>query len=102
MVGVVTKTDILAQLARDGFRSGLDGDLDAIMTRDVTSCRPRDPILNVWLMMNQLGIDRVPVIDSAHKPLGIVYGRDALQVLLEEAQMEDGVLRDYIMGVGYH
>ena len=101
MVGVVTKTDILAQLSRHWFEFGFDLRLDAIMTRNVASCRTSDSVLDLWLMMNERDIQRMPVVDSIHRPVGVVYGRDALQALLQEAQLEDGLLRDYIMGVGY-
>ena len=101
MVGVVTKTDILAQLDRHRFEPCFDTRLDAIMTREVISCRPSDSLPDLWLMMNKRDIHRIPVVDAAQRPVGVVYGRDALQTLLQEAQIEDGQLRDYIMGVGY-
>ena len=101
MVGVVTKTDILARLDRCRFESGFDTRLDTVMTREVTSCQPTDSLPDLWLMMNRRDIHRIPVVDSAQRPVGVVYGRDALQALLREAQIEDELLRDYIMGVGY-
>jgi hypothetical protein len=35
-------------------------------------------------------------------PIGMLNARDALQLLLEEAQDEELLLRDYVMCVGYH
>jgi CBS domain-containing protein len=101
MVGVVTKTDILAKLSRCDFGHSLDVRLDTIMTREVTSCRPTDPLFDLWIMMNKLDIRSVPVIDLGNRPMGIIYGREVLQALLQESQIEDGFLRNYIMGVGY-
>ena len=101
MVGVVTKTDILALLHERRFESCFDTRVDVIMTREVVSCRSDDPLPSLWLMMNERDIQRIPVVDSAQRPVGVVYGRDALQTLLQEARIEDDLLRDYIMGVGY-
>jgi CBS domain-containing protein len=101
MVGIVTKTDILTQLTRSWNGSCLDLAVEAVMTREVASCRASDSLLALWLTMNERDIQRVPVVDLSSSPLGVVYGRDALQALLQEAQVEDGLLRDYIMGIGY-
>jgi len=34
-------------------------------------------------------------------PLGVLYANDALQLLLKEAEYEEDLLRDYVMGMGY-
>ena len=44
---------------------------------------------------------RVRVAVANNWPVGVVHARDDVQALLEEAQVENRVLRDYIMGVGY-
>ncbi len=46
-------------------------------------------------------VQRVPILDEARRPLGIIYAREALQALLSESEDEDELLRDYISGVGY-
>jgi hypothetical protein len=51
--------------------------------------------------MKESGLKRIPVLDRARRPIGIIYARDALQILLGEVQNEGELLRDYIMGVGY-
>jgi CBS domain-containing protein len=58
-------------------------------------------LLDVWSVMRESGLQRVPVLDKARRPLGIIYARDALQALLTESENEDELLRDYISGVGY-
>jgi len=100
MVGVVTKTDIVRQIG-GCLGAGCIARVDTIMTRDVASCRPGDSLLDVWLMMKERGLQRIPVVDAGCKPIGIVYTRDALQNLLEASEIEEGQLRDYISGVGY-
>lgn len=71
------------------------------MTRDVTYCRAHEVLLDVWSVMRARGLQRIPIIDEARKPLGIIYAREALQALLSESVNEDELLRDYISGVGY-
>ena len=100
MVGVVTKTDIVGQISQClGF--GCTASIDSIMTRDVTYCRENEGLLDVWTVMNERGLQRIPVLDEAQRPIGIIYTRDALQALLGESESEDKLLRDYISGVGY-
>ena len=71
------------------------------MTRDVTYCRTHEVLLDVWSVMRERGLQRVPVLDKARRPLGIIYARDALQALLTESENEDELLRDYISGIRY-
>jgi CBS domain-containing protein len=71
------------------------------MIRDVTYCRTHEILLDVWLAMRERELQRVPILDEARRPLGIIYAREALQALLSEVENEDELLRDYISGVGY-
>ena len=100
MVGVLTKTDIVSQIGRC-MGAGCTARVDSIMTRDVTYCRTHEILLDVWSVMRERGLQRVPILNDARRPLGIIYARDALQALLSEAENEDELLRDYISGVGY-
>jgi CBS domain-containing protein len=101
MVGVLTKTDIVGQIRScDGY--GCTTRVEAIMTRDVVSCRSGERLQDVWSAMKEQGLQRVPIIDQDGKPVGIIYARDALQILLGEAESEEALLRDYVMCVGYH
>jgi hypothetical protein len=34
-------------------------------------------------------------------PLGVLNARDILQVLLQESEDKEAMLRDYVMGIGY-
>lgn len=98
VVGVVTKSDIVVQVSRG---SALDAAVDTIMTCDVAFCRSTDPLLDVWQTMKERGVQRIPVVDQDHNPVGIVYARDALQGLWNEVEIDDELLREFISGVGY-
>lgn len=100
MVGVLTKTDIVGQISRC-MGVGCTVRVDGIMTRDVTYCRTHEILLDVWSVMRERGLQRVPILDEARRPVGIIYAREALQALLSESENEDELLREYISGVGY-
>ncbi len=100
MIGVLTKTDLVEQL-RHCCGSGCTTTVDTIMSRDVVSCQPSDMLNDIWSVMKERGLQRVPVVDQYRKPIGIIYARDALQNLLGEMGNEEALLRDYVMNVGY-
>ena len=47
-------------------------------------------------------LPRLPVLDEEDHPIGILYARDVLQAMLAQAEDHESLLRDYVMGVGYH
>ena len=100
MVGVLTKTDIVRQMGRCGG-SGCVERVDAIMTREVASCRAGESLRAIWSMMKERRLQRIPLLDQGDTPIGIIYARDALQGLLGEADNDEALLRDYVMSVGY-
>jgi hypothetical protein len=51
--------------------------------------------------MKARGVRNVPLFEGDSRPRCIVIARDALQALLTEAENEEVVLRDYVMGFGY-
>ncbi|WIM11938.1 CBS domain-containing protein [Enhydrobacter sp.] len=100
MTGVVTKTDIVRQLSHCSG-SGCTAPVAEVMTRDVTYCRPGDLLHDVWSIMKERNLLHVPIVDEGFRPMGVVNARDALLVLLEGSEYEEGLLRDYVMGIGY-
>ena len=101
MVGVITKTDVIRQISHcQGCACTTAA--AAVMTQDVTYCHPSEMLHDVWLIMKERGFVHIPVVDQDFRPAGVVNARDALQALLVEADDEGLVLRDYIMGIGYH
>jgi CBS domain-containing protein len=101
MIGVLTKTDIVRQIGRCMNGAGCTASVESIMTLDVTYCRTNEMLLDVWSVMKERSLQRVPILDEARTPLGIIYAREALQALLSESENEDDLLRDYISGIGY-
>jgi len=44
----------------------------------------------------------IPIIDADHRPTGVLNACDLLEVLLEEVENEEALLRGDVMGMGYH
>ena len=101
LAGVITKTDVASQIS-ECQGSSCTAAASSVMTRDVVLCRPGDWLQDVWSRMKERGLKNVPVMDRESRPLGVLNARDALQALLQEVQDEESLLRDYVMGVGYH
>ena len=72
------------------------------MTRDVIVCEAGQLLGDVWSIMKKRKLKNVPVVNAESRPIGMLNARDALQILLEETQDEELLLRDYVMCVGYH
>jgi CBS domain-containing protein len=101
LVGVVAKTDIVRRFCSRRGSSGKSL-VSVAMTRKVISCRPRDFLVDVWSTMKTHGLKHLPIIDPDSRPIGLAIARDILGLLIEEAEQEGQLLRDYVMGVGYH
>lgn len=100
LAGVITKTDIVAQISQCRGASCITAAALA-MTRDVVLCESKDLLHDVWARMKARGLKHVPVVDRESRPLGLLHARDILQVLLSESENEDAMLRDYVTGLGY-
>jgi CBS domain-containing protein len=100
MVGIVTRTNVVRQMALcQGC--GCTAAAGTVMTKDVTFCRPDDLLHDVWSLMKERKLVHVPIVGDDLRPLGVINARDALLVLLEGSEYEEGLLRDYVMGIGY-
>lgn len=100
MAGIITRTDIVRQI-RHCQGCACTTACTAVMTRNVISCKAKDWLHEVWSIMKEKGLQSVPVIDAERKPIGLLFARDALEMLLSEVEHEEELLRDYVMCVGY-
>ena len=100
MVGVVTKTDIVSRIgACEGHACTTMA--ASVMSQDVAYCHPGDSVQTAWDIMKEKRHLHIPIVDSDHYPLGILYAQDVLQELLRETEYEEDLLRDYVSAVGY-
>lgn len=101
LAGVVGMTDIISRIG--GCQGGSCAEMVAtVMSRDVTCCVAGDALMDVWAVMKKKGFSHIPVVDRDRRPLGMLTARDVLQALLGEVEHEETLLRDYVMGIGYH
>jgi CBS domain-containing protein len=100
MGGVVSKTDVVAQMSHCKGESCVCA-VATVMTRDVLACRMGEQIEPLWSRMRELGYKNVPLVDAGNRPIGVVTARDMLHFLLREVENEELLLRDYVMGFGY-
>jgi CBS domain-containing protein len=100
MVGVISKTDIVRQFSQRREGDGATA-ASTVMTRTVVSFRPDDPLHNVWTAMKHRRLKNVPILDPEYRPIGVLNARDVLEALLEEAEHEEMLLRDYVMSIGH-
>lgn len=100
MMGVITRTDIIRQIRHcQGCACATQSMM--IMTRQVISCQPDDRLDEIWSAMKEKELHSVPVVDTRRRPIGLLSARDALEALLASVEYEEGLLRDYVMSVGY-
>jgi len=100
MAGVISKTDVVRQIARHPESDGRPA-VSTVMTRTVVSCGPRDLLHDVWTTMKDRKLKNVPILDQDSRPIGMLNVRDLLEALLEEVEHEEVLLRDYVMSVGH-
>ena len=101
MAGVITKTDVVRQIAQ-GKETVFAMPVSAIMTKEVVLCHSNDLLQEVLSNMRAQGFVHIPVVDQHFRPCGVINARDALRLLLREAKDEESLIRDYVMGIGYH
>jgi CBS domain-containing protein len=81
MVGVVSKTDIVSRIGEcQGHACAMK--VATVMIRDVTYCRPDDPLQEVWSRMKDKGLLNFPIVDERDHPLGVLNAR-ANSLLIE-------------------
>jgi CBS domain-containing protein len=98
LAGIITKTDVIRQIC---LGAGYTTAASDVMMRNVILCHPSDPLRDVWAVMKERSVKNIPVISQDSQPIGVLNARDVLEVLMEETEYEEALLRDYVMSVGY-
>jgi CBS domain-containing protein len=95
VIGIVSERDIVRALANNGPKA-LELEVAEIMTRDVTTCDPDDPIEHVMQVMTRGRFRHLPVVRKGEL-LGLVSIGDVVKARLEETQHETEALKAYIV-----
>jgi CBS domain-containing protein len=101
MRGVVTKGDVVRQISHCQGCS-CTAKVSEVMTQDVVTCLPEQTLHDVWGVMKDKKLKQIPIADQQSMPLGLLYADEALEVLMKEVEDEQLLLREYVMGLGYH
>lgn len=90
--GVISERDVAVGLAIHG--SGItDLAASALMSTSVVTCFPDDSVTDVARIMTERRLRHIPVKDG-RRLVGVVSIGDVLKFRLDEAQLENRVLRD--------
>ena len=89
--GVLSERDIVRGLARPGAEL-LDMSVVAVMSRNVPTCSPEDPLTSVMAQMTRTRNRHVPVVEDG-RLCGIVSVGDVVKHRLEEMELQTNVLR---------
>ena len=80
IVGIFTERDALAMMA-DG--TSFEAPLDQFMTHDPVVLRARDTVAKAITMMAHGGYRRLPIVDDAGRPTGIITVQGIMHYLVE-------------------
>jgi CBS domain-containing protein len=92
--GVFSERDLVNAIADQG-NTALSLTVGDLMTKDVVSCSPRDPIPTVMATMTERRVRHLPVIDGG-RVVGVVSIGDVVKSRIAEAETEAEALKAYI------
>jgi CBS domain-containing protein len=92
VVGVVTRRDLLVPVPERGsYADPLAGlRVRDLMTEEPVTARPDWPLVRAVRAMVDHGVNRLPVVDQAGRPLGILTRDDVLRAVAACHQREPG------------
>ena len=82
LIGIFTERDVLTRVMGAG-RVARDTLLRDVMTADPETLRPDDRICYAINRMHAGGFRSLPLVDEAHRPIGIITVNDAVRWLAE-------------------
>ncbi len=96
VIGILSERDIVARMAQDGG-DVLARPISELMTQDVVTALPDDPVEDVLALMTRRRIRHLPVLEDG-KLSGIISIGDAVKERLTDLEFEAESLRSYIAG----
>lgn len=93
LAGILTDRDICMAAYTQGRRLH-EIAVGSVMTRDVHTCRPDDPIARAEESMQARQVRRLPVVDAERRPVGLL----SLNDLAREATQTSASQRGLLMG----
>ncbi len=75
LVGIVTDRDLALKIVAEG-RDAKSTKVEAVMTREVVTCRAEDDLQIALDAMSKHQLRRIPIVDNDNKILGIISQAD--------------------------
>lgn len=97
MVGVFSERDVLRLYHNHGEAFGRLN-IEAVMTRNPTTCTTEDDVNEVMGQMSERRIAKVPVLAN-DRLVGVVSVGDVIKVMYEHVQTENSHLYNYLHGI---
>jgi CBS domain-containing protein len=94
-IGIVSERDIVNALAAFGA-AALDMAASEVMTRNLLTCSPDAAADEILTVMTNSRVRHLPVIEN-ERLVGIVSIGDVVKRKLDDAAVEVGLLREYVM-----
>lgn len=90
--GIFTERDLAKAVAKKG-KAAVDVKISEFMTGNVTVVTPDSSVREALRTMGTLTIRHLPVVEGG-KLIGVISQRDVLKAILDDTELEVGVLRD--------
>jgi len=94
IAGILSERDVVRALSQHGDDM-LKKPVAELMTAEVVTCSPRDPVAGIMAMMTAHRFRHVPVVEQG-QIVGMISIGDVVKNRIEEAQAEVDALRRYI------
>ena len=100
LVGILSERDIVRALPEHGA-SLLEQPIHTLMTCDVVSCHPEDPVEGIMKLMTDGWFRHMPVLDDGGKVITVISISDVVKSRVEHLEQETTHMREFISGRGY-
>jgi CBS domain-containing protein len=97
VAGIFTERDYMSSIALKG-RSSKTTEVREVMSRNVATVGPEEPLEDCLELMTELRCRHLPVVDDDGALLGIVSIGDGVKQIIETARAETDRLRKYVTG----
>lgn len=97
IAGIFTERDYMRSIALEG-RSSDETEVQEVMTSDVSTVAPNDPLEECLELMTKLRCRHLPVVDDDGDLVGLVSIGDGVKQVIATAQQETDRLRRYVTG----
>ena len=75
LIGIITDRDVALSIVADG-RDAKSTQVEAVMTRDLITCREDDDLQAAFAAMGKHQVRRIPIVDAQGRLVGIIAQAD--------------------------